>query len=75
MRALAGIGSEVIRVTPGTAADRAGLEAADVITLAGTIAAPTPAQIRDAVASDPEGQGVLIGVTRGTSHRVLVVGP
>jgi hypothetical protein len=75
LRALAGLGSEVVRVTPATAADRAGLQAGDVITLAGTIATPTPAQIRDAFAADPEGQGVLLAVTRGTSHRVLVVGP
>lgn len=75
MRALPGIGSEVIRVAPSSAAHRAGLEAGDVITLAGTIAAPAPGQIRDAIAADPEGQGVLVGVTRGTSHRVVVVGP
>lgn len=75
MRALPGIGSEVVRVAPSSAAHRAGLEAGDAITLAGTIAAPTPAQVRDSIAADPEGQGVLVGVTRGTSHRVLVVGP
>ena len=75
MRAIPGIGSEVTRVAPSSAASRAGLEAGDVITLAGAIAAPTPAHIRDAVSADPEGQGVLLGVTRGTSHRVLVVGP
>ena len=75
MRTLPGIGSEVIRVAPATAAQRAGLEAGDVITRAAAIAAPTPAQIRDAVAADPEGQGVLVAVTRGTSHRVVVVGP
>ena len=75
MRALPGIGSEVTRVAPLTAAHRAGMEAGDVITLAGVIAAPTPAQVRDAFAADPEGQGVLVGVTRGTSHRVVAVGP
>jgi hypothetical protein len=75
LRALPGVGSEVVRVTPLTAAHRAGLEAGDVITLAGAITAPTPGQIRDAFAADPEGQGMLVAVTRGTSHRVLVVGP
>jgi S1-C subfamily serine protease len=65
----------VVRVAPATAAHHAGLQAGDIITLAGTIAAPTPAQIHDAFAADPEGQGVLVAVTRGASHRVLVVGP
>jgi hypothetical protein len=75
LRAVPGTGSEVIRTAPLTAADRAGLEPGDVITLAGARAAPTPAQVRDAFAVDPEGQGVLVGVTRGTAHRVVVVGP
>jgi S1-C subfamily serine protease len=75
MRALPGVGSEVTRVAPLTAAHRAGMEAGDVITLAGTTAAPAPAQVREAFAAYPEGQGVLVGVTRGTSHRVVVVGP
>ncbi len=75
MRALSGIGSEVTRVEPATAAHRAGVQAGDVITLAGGVAAPTPAQIRSAFAADPEGQGVLLALTRGTSHRVVVVGP
>ena len=75
MRALPGIGSEVTRVEPATAAHRAGVEAGDVITLAGELAAPTPAQVRSAFSADPEGQGVLLALTRGTSHRVVVVGP
>jgi hypothetical protein len=75
MRVLSGIGSEVTRVEPGTAAHRAGVEAGDVITLAGKVAAPTPAQVRSAFAADPEGHGMLLALTRGTSHRVVVVGP
>ena len=73
MRALPGVGSEVLRVAPLTAAQRAGIEPGDVITLAGHTHAPTPQRIRGAYTADQDGRGVLIGLTRGSAHRVVVL--
>lgn len=66
-------GADVVRVEPGSAAYRAGLEPGDLITLVGDVAAPTPAQVSRAFAAAPEGQLVLVGVTRGTAHHVMVL--
>jgi hypothetical protein len=73
LRALPGVGAEVVQVVRSAAGGRSGLEAGDVITRAGEIAAPTPAQIRAAFAADAEGRGVLLALTRGTTHRVAVL--
>lgn len=64
------IGAEVVRLDPSSAADRAGLAAGDVITVIGDVQAPTPAQVTRAFASTPEGQRILVGVTRGDAHFV-----
>ena len=74
MRAVPGVGSEVLRVVPSGAAQRSGVEAGDVITLAGEITAPTPGQVRAAFDDGREGRGVLLAFTRGASHRVVVLG-
>jgi S1-C subfamily serine protease len=73
MRVVPGVGSEVIRVLPFTAAHRAGIEAGDLIILAGDARAPTPRQVRDAYTADHQGRGVLIGVTRGLAHKLAVL--
>jgi S1-C subfamily serine protease len=73
MRALPGVGSEVVQVIGTAAAGRSGLETGDVITRVGVTDAPTPAQIRAAFAADTEGRGVLLALTRGTAHRVAVL--
>jgi S1-C subfamily serine protease len=73
MRALPGVGAEVVQVVPTAAAGRSGLEAGDVITRIGETAAPTPAQVRAAFAADSEGRGSLLALTRGTTHRVAVL--
>jgi PDZ domain len=73
MRALPGVGAEVVQVVPTAAAGRSGLEAGDVITRIGETAAPTPAQVRAAFAADSEGRGTLLALTRGTTHRVAVL--
>lgn len=67
------VGAEVVRVVRGSAAERAGLAAGDMITLVADIAAPSPAQIMRAFASASEGQPVMIAVTRGTTHFVTTV--
>jgi S1-C subfamily serine protease len=73
LRGRTGAGAEVTRVEPGSAADRAGLEVGDRITLVGTISAPTPAQIRSAFGAAVEGQRVMIAVTRGNAHHVTTL--
>jgi S1-C subfamily serine protease len=76
MRALAGIGSEVVYVVPFAAAQRSGLEPGDVITLAGETPAPTPDQIRAAYGAQRTGRGgVLVTLVRGNTHRVIVLEP
>jgi len=67
------VGAEVVRVVRGSAAERAGLAAGDVITLVADIAAPTPAQVMRAFASASEGQPVMLAVTRGTTHFVTTL--
>lgn len=74
MRAVPRIGVEVVRVDPGSAAARAGIEAGDVMTLIGEIERPTPAQVTRAFQATPEDRPLLVGVTRGDRHRVLAVG-
>lgn len=73
LRRRAKVGAEVVRVVRGSAADRAGLAAGDVITLVADIAAPSAAQVMRAFASSPEGQPVMIAVTRGHTHFVTTL--
>jgi len=63
----------VIRVERGSAADRAGLTVGDVITLVADVSAPTPAQVTRSFTSVPEGQRVMIAVTRGDAHHVTTL--
>ena len=75
LRGRAGIGAEVVRVARASSADRAGLAVGDVITLVGNVETPTPAQIARSFASLREGQRVLVGVTRGSEHRIVALAP
>jgi hypothetical protein len=70
LRARTKIGAEVIRIEPGSAADRAGLSIGDVITLVANVAAPTPAQVRHVYTSIGEGERVIVAITRGEAHVV-----
>ncbi|MBI3262959.1 MAG: PDZ domain-containing protein, partial [Acidobacteria bacterium] len=74
MRAIPRIGVEIVRVDPGSAAARAGIEAGDVMTLIGEIERPTPVQVTRAFLATPEDRPLLVGVTRGDRHRVLALG-
>jgi S1-C subfamily serine protease len=74
MRAIPRIGVEIVRVDPGSAAARAGIEAGDVVTLVGEIERPTPAQVTREFRSAPDDRPLLVGVTRGGGHRVLALG-
>jgi S1-C subfamily serine protease len=71
MRMETGQGIAVRAVSPGSRAEEAGLAAGDLITRAGNVAAPTPAQLRQALAKGP----VLLSVTRGGRHHVLALQP
>ena len=66
-------GTEILAVEPGSAADRGGLAAGDVITLIGEVPSPTPDQVRRLFASAREGRPVLVGVTRGATHLVTTL--
>jgi S1-C subfamily serine protease len=71
MRAEMGQGIAVRGVSPGSRAEEAGLAAGDLITRAGAVNAPTPAQLRQAFAKGP----VLLTVTRGARHHMLALQP
>jgi hypothetical protein len=73
LRARARIGAEAVRVDSGSAAERAGLTAGDVITQVGELSAPTPAQVLRSFASIGQGQRVLVAVTRGDAHFVTTL--
>lgn len=71
MQTETGQGIAVRGVSAGSRADEAGLVAGDLITRAGSVSAPTPAQLRQALARGP----VLLVVTRGARHHVLALQP
>jgi S1-C subfamily serine protease len=73
LRARARIGAEAVRVDSGSAAERAGLTAGDLITQVGELPAPTPAQVLRAFAAIGQGQRVLVAVTRGDAHFVTTL--
>jgi S1-C subfamily serine protease len=73
MRAIPGIGVEIVRVDPGSAAAGAGLEAGDVMTLIGEIERPTPAEVTRVFQATPGGGPLLVAVTRADGHRVLAL--
>ena len=67
------IGAEVVGVERGSAADRAGLTAGDVITLVADVTAPTPTQVVRTFGSFGEGRRVMVAVTRGDAHFVTTL--
>ena len=71
MRTETGQGISVRGVDAGSRAEEAGLAVGDLITRAGSVSAPTPAQLRQAFAKGP----VLVAVTRGARHHVLALQP
>lgn len=67
------VGSEVLRVEPGSAAAHAGLSAGDLITAIGAQAAPTPAQVVRAYGDAANERPIAVAVTRGSAHLVLAL--
>jgi hypothetical protein len=70
---LAGVGSRVVEVESGSAADRAGLAVGDVVTRAGEQSAPTPAQVRRGFATLPDGGVALFAIRRDTTQRLVIL--
>ncbi len=70
-----GVGAEVTRVDAASAADHAGLRVGDVVTAAGGVVAPTPAQLTKLYAETEGERPVAIAVERGTTHLVLALEP
>jgi PDZ domain len=66
-------GTAVIEVEADSAAARGGLAAGDVITRIGDVSSPTPAQVRAVFTAAPQGQPVLVAVTRGASRFVTTL--
>ncbi|MGE3509417.1 MAG: PDZ domain-containing protein [Vicinamibacterales bacterium] len=75
LQSLPGRGSLVTLVQAGSRAERAGLQAGDVITMAGGIAAPTPAQIQRALRQAPPKAYVLVALRRGTTPMLVALEP
>jgi hypothetical protein len=73
LRGRTGLGAQVVRLESGAAGERAGLAAADLITLIGDVRAPTPRQVTQAFAALEPGERVIVGVTRGDAHFVTTL--
>ena len=73
MRSLARVGAEVVRVTRGSAAEAAGIEAGDVITAIGASLAPSAAQVESSFASARPGDFTIVTLMRGPAHRVVAI--
>lgn len=73
LRALRGIGTEIVAVTPDGGAARAGLRAGDVVSHLNGIAAPRPIDLEQAWARRASGPA-LLGVQRGGVPLVLAFG-
>jgi S1-C subfamily serine protease len=73
LRARTRLGAEVVRVDPGSAADRAGLAFGDVLTRIADVSAPTPAQVTRSYNSLTRGARVLVAITRGETHFVTTL--
>jgi len=73
LRRIPGRGSVITRVEVGSTADRAGLRAGDVITLAGSVHLPSPAAVQRAFDSAPAGDAVLVAFVRGDTQAVTAL--
>lgn len=73
MGTVARVGTEVVRVAPGSAAESAGIVAGDVITAIGTLNAPSPAQVGAAFDRMDEGDITIVAIRRGGVHRVVAL--
>lgn len=73
LRAIPGVGAEVLSVQPRSRAARAGIQQGDRITAAAGQPSPTPAVLTRLFVSLPEGGSLLVAITRGSEHRVAAI--
>jgi hypothetical protein len=73
MRAVPRHGAEVLRVEPGSAAARAGIETGDVIISLAGRPSPAPAEVRQLFAAAASDRPLIVTLARGAAHRVLVL--
>jgi S1-C subfamily serine protease len=73
LRAVDGLGSEVMRLAPRGGAARAGLAPGDLITHLGDAKAPGPAEVSRAYRNAPAGTALVVGVERQGTHLVLAL--
>jgi len=73
LRWVPGVGSEVVRVEPASAAAVAGVTRGDFITSIGSSRTPTPATVREVFDEAREGQPIVLGLSRGDAHDVVAL--
>jgi hypothetical protein len=73
LRSIAGVGSEVIVIQPGSPAGRAGLRRGDVIVSLDAHDAPEPSRVDRVFADARAGDVLLLTVQRDAAHRVLAL--
>jgi hypothetical protein len=73
LRTVARIGAAIVRVDTDSPAARAGLQSGDVLTLVGDVESPTAAQATRALAAAARERPILLGVMRGSSHRLVAL--
>jgi S1-C subfamily serine protease len=62
-----------VHVSPGSAGAQANLRAGDLVHFAGGSSLPTPDAIRESFDQSTPERPLLIGVTRGESHLLMVL--
>ena len=73
LRAVAGRGSEAVRVQSGSIAEDAGLQAGDVVVALGRSRAPAPNAITEAFTALPKGRVMFLSVERGGQPRLVTL--
>lgn len=73
VRTVARVGVEVLGVDPRSRADRAGIRQGDLITVVGRQKVPTAAQVTQLFDTLPRADKLLIALTRGDEHHVVVL--
>ena len=73
LRTIPKVGAQVLTVARQSAGARAGLQGGDVITVVDGSRSPTSSQLMRSFALLPDNGSLLLAVTRGQEHRVLVL--
>ena len=68
-----GLGSRITQVAAHTAADRAGLQVGDIVTIAGDDVEPPPSIVRRLFDEARDGGAVVLAIRRGETHRLMVL--